>query len=717
MLPPTLVIADQPARSYPGGVVVVRCTDWLGPSRSTLTTESDPRSCAGTVVRESQQSNTIVLDHLFYTEWKNAPSTLVIPLGDIGLHRGFNQYRVLISLLIEGSWDPDVPDSAGSSSQEQFFHKACQLMFWGDKTRPIDSPLGPYHAHLLPRGLNSYRIVGFAIVGKLNFDDLWENYTIYIKGISAAGSTIEFLLDQLYFIPSLPEDTNPWNKWKSRIVSAGDLGLGVYGGHPADGPPNYLGWFEDGTDGGDILGKFTRHPYPLLEPTGYTYNGGGDYQKSDNEYYLRVVGYEVENSSDFSDGQYLSSISPSHKSYCYSACGPYYVPTQIWVQEDFARTIGDWDLTGPDGHFEVDYPWGSTPEGFGWTFEGLAGPYSITGCTSSIPRHGRAGWVEDGEAGMFTKWAQSTGGSRPYLHAILSPTSQRAGILSQNICATGFCRHELVESPTVLPGSDSENGSVVIISTLPIHSPYVEGNIAAPYIIVNLQFKWWEIRLSGNNSVIGTRQDISSWLAPGVTFGFRLEVERYKLRVRIWNASNSEPANWDFDDFRPGLKKLYEPPFYERREYPYQDDLRFIEEGNLFGPLSLRLVFSNADHDFYNNYAVYWNSIQVYHDVMGPNRSSSFSLERPEGNEIGRITIPAGCQHMVYWGKRTWTEPDDVDAQVLDFSMKAWNHPSAGLLQRAEVPWVWFGSILPMPIAAVQWKYPKKQPTKKKFRR
>src|SRR6476659_2141017 len=96
-----LVYSTSNAKKFRGGVIAVRCADYLGAARGTLTTESDPLSAGGLVVRDTQQVDNIITDP-FATTYAAADNTLVLSgLPLVALR----SYEIYISYRIEGEWD------------------------------------------------------------------------------------------------------------------------------------------------------------------------------------------------------------------------------------------------------------------------------------------------------------------------------------------------------------------------------------------------------------------------------------------------------------------------------------------------------------------------------------------------------------------------------------------------------------------------------------
>jgi len=192
---------------------------------------------------------------------------------------------------------------------------------------------------------------------------------------------------------------------------------------------------------------------------------------------------------------------------------------------------------------------------------------------------------------------------------------------------------------------------------------------------------------------------------PGVTtVGFRVEIRRYRVRVRLWDAGSAEPSTWDVDMFR-----TLRDGGGTFNAYPYGDDEGIANlEVDLCTVALLYIARSFIDNTDYAT--ILWDDIVVEHDAGGTNESAHALVERPEGNEIGRIELPAGCQHFVYWGAGDWTALDS-GFPYLSWSAKAWNDAGAAELQRSEAVWWWFRSVHAGGIVSMHWKEGNRKPS------
>lgn len=696
---PELVIANSAYKVYPGGVIALRCSDWLGPARATLSTEADARSVCGTVVRDAQKVTTSIFDtdriDLEPSAYQEADPTLVIDTSLIPeLELSQMNYRALVSILIEGDWDPTNNDTTRGGSQE-LFANACWMGLHGDDGRPADTNPNDCNIYM-PRGLDSYRYTAFVAVLR------WGAPTeIIVKAYSQTGTTIEWLLDQIILLPYLSSGVSgDWTNDDFELVD-GQIGSfeNVYALDPTTVPGSWPEAWVDGADGGDSNSKFTWQPLPYRQQTFLTLDGGGDYQKDDSEYMARVRS-DLNGDGSWSDFEFLRDSEDTLKqdppSHCYGLHGPLYMPAQTWVDEDFARNTGGDHLYGAnDQHFE-DHEWGTTPEGFYWRPDGIFGPTFDAGVGHD---HGGALYCDSLGRGVI---ANRVGDNPVDTGAVLQVTAGiangGAGLNADHVRIVGSFEVENME-PT-LPDSMPFTQQPLWIATF--NRLFVGQGRNGVAILMDMRTGKWLFGMGDvapaylDNPGLDTEGDIlygpttETWWDYDVRIGFRIEVHRFIVRVKLWEYAAGEPGAWTFE----GPMAIRRGVFIDRRDYPYGDDLHYsIEEG--FNPLNihtLNLSQGSANHRFAGSYAVkFYNDLVITYDPEGTNESAWALMEKPEGNEVGRIEMPAGCQHLVYWGKRSWSQWEPaLGSNYIDFSSKVWNDPTAAELQRSEAIWWWF---------------------------
>lgn len=662
---PQLVIADDAYKVYPGGVIVLRAADWLGAARGTLTTEVDALAPTATVVRDSQQVSASIRTAA-NTAFQEADDTFEIAFADLPMQAGI-RYNPYILARIEGDWDVTNSDTLRESTQEKFRY-SCDLRWYGDSQNFLSDTDTSVIA-VRPRNIDQYRVLGFGTFTGIGTVSGGLTEVLHWRAYAQAGTTIEWLISQIYLVPT--------------GTAAGTQSV-----------PGVVGTFSiapltDGADGGDANGKFTWHPIVLDEQTGFVSDdGGGDYQQqadaSSSEYLARVT------VDDF-----FSHDEPS--SACYAVHGPFHVPTQVWATDDFSRSVGDGDFSGADGHF-TGVSWGDTPEGFGWVGGGTSGssefptgPQDGTGPELGF-RVGKAMWV-NGSEGVMDIRGDPAGTS--LLTATMWPidvnaaNQTKARVRADNLIYSGRIRADM--SGAFL--SDATRVAIVDISTGPNNVSWIN----SMNLQVDLKTGDWLVEwLPAGGTTLAGPFSSSWWSVGGDGSRFKVEIRRYLYRVKVWDATLAEPAGWDYEEFRP----LWDGSASDA--YPYGDDLdTSIQEGDAHTPYIRH--FSNGRNSDAKTCQFYFDDFQLEHDAGGAEDSAWASIEQPEGQQRGQIEVPAGSQHLVYWGSRNWTVQDAFLDRYLDFSAKCWNPTTAAELQRSEALWWHFIPAEPFRYIAMNW--------------
>lgn len=621
-----LVVADAPFKTYPGGVIVLKCDEWMAGARGSLTSGSDALACTGTRVRDTQTVTTSIHDDVF-TAYTEAADTLEVPLAGIPFESGMG-YNMYVSYRVPGDWDVTDNDQLLDSTQARF-SGVVALGFHGlanaapDEDDPIISfEFGEFGAR---RGVPYYATEQLG--GDMDFFAPESTDTLIVRAFAQDGSTAEWLLDQIILVPYVTFGSiGGWGPEDFEIVG---------GNFNAD--PSATNDIEDGADGGDDNGKFTWNPNPgeQLAPA--------DYQKkassSGAEYMVRVVeddGLELVNSG-------TSGQAAAHG---YSLHGAHYREAGEYVNDDFSRTISL--STGAN-------LWGDSPQGFGWATS-LGTPLVLLM------------GVDGSEGRMFF----NGGGAGGALQATLGLLNDGTGaqfFLSDQWTFSGKWRIDAASWIDVDTGAS-------------IFQRFVNGNLSFAIRFDPVDKEWDFGYVTGVtfNSLFGP-EDASSWYADGLQVGFRMEMRRHLIRVRVWDATGAEPSAWDYEDFKPVLSGTVQA-------YPYSDDPLVASLGYAENHLNVGAEIISPDDDV----EVAWDDIIVDCTPEGDPDDIGASIEQPEGNEVDSITIPYGAAHFVYWGSRNWT--DDFGGTFnLDFSSKAWSVTGAADLQRAETSFFYFRTI------------------------
>lgn len=619
MAAPELVIADAPYKLYPGGVVVIKCDEWMAGARGSLTSGADALACTGTRVRDTQTVTTSIHDDVF-TAYTEADDTLEIPLAGLPLEFDF-AYNMYVSYRTPGDWDVTDLDQLEFSTQARL-GDVVALGFHGlanaapDENNPIISFEGGEEFGAL-RGVPYYATE--QVGGDMDFFAPETTDTLIVRAFAQDGSTAEWLLDQILLVPYVGFGSiQGWAVEDFKFVG-GDVNASV----------SITNAIEDGADGGDANGKFTWDPNPgdHLAPA--------DYQKkadsSTAEYMVRVVeddGFELVNSTS-------GAQSPAHG---YALHGVHYREEGEYVNDDFSRTLSG--------------SWGNTPEGFAWT-TGMSSPFVAVSVDGSEARMSVTGGTAGGEI------------------------NGTLGVLNSGTGA----QFQLSDQWTFSGKWRIDAGAWIDVSTgASIFQRFLGGNLQFAIRFDPVDKEWDFVYVHGTPTVLHGPVDVSSWYADGLQVGFRMEMRRFVIRVRVWDATGAEPSTWDYEDFKP--VDIGTP-----QTYPYSDDALGATLGYQFNYLNVGADIGSPDDDV----DVAWDDIVVDHTPEGDPGDVGASIEQPEGNEVFSISIPYGAAYLVYWGLRNWTASFGGTFN-LDFSAKAWSATGAADLQRAETSFFWFRS-------------------------
>lgn len=637
-MPPTLVVANAPYRLFHGGVIALRCSDWMAGARGTLSSEVDTRASSGSAVRDSQTVTNSIFSAAT-AAFQEADDTLVIDFSSLPLEPDLT-YAVFVSYLIEGDWDTSNSDTYRSATQARF-NSACTLAWYGDSTFFL-SDTDRAHLKNPVRARPSYTMGSFP--GSVQIGDVVGNETLYWRAYAQSGTTIEWLLDEIVLLPYVVSGVH--NGWAPRD-------FGVVAGSLSDWGTQIV---EDGTDGGDDNGQFTWHAYPENEETEWAGDdGGGDFQRKASyasaEYMIHVL-------PDF-DAIYLVNTEPTPDEeapgHAYSLHGVRYRETQTFTTDDFSRVVGG-------------NSWGATADGYGY------GMHIGTGGAAST----------DGSVGIHTLAGPANAAS---VGSILSGTTTTAKIAAANLTLSG---EVTVTGMTI--GSDPDRRARLKIG---FRRPTDTGADMLWHIYIDLLDESWTLARTGNTS-FSSPVDISGWYAQDSPIGFKVEILRYLMRAKVWDATGAEPGAWDVEEFRPMFSGLPTGTWYD---YPYVSAPTLLHS-NAGALLSPGVVSDNRDIG--SSWSTHWDNFSVDYDPYGTAADMSAAIEQPhEGSKIGEIVVPYGSDYFVYWGSRDWTDFDSfLDGPYLDFSGRVWNDTGAAELQRAEAPFWYFRAmrdvIIPM---------------------
>lgn len=631
-----LVVAGSPYTVYPGGVIALRATDWMGAARGTLSSETDSRAVTGECVRDTQTTATSLFGDPAGA-YAAVDDTLTIDLSTIPEIEEDMEYAIFLSYLIEGDWDTSTVNTLRESTQDMFRY-ACNIAYSVDAGSRIDID---YRA----RRREHYIVAQFGS-GFTTSSPVTEE--LHVRAYAQSGTTVETLLDQITLLPYVTSGGTFNGEWQAGDFAA----VGARAGQ---------GVVVDGPDGGDSNGKFTwsgvTHETSTHMDLGFG-DGGGDYQQSPlDEYVVEIdpsFGYPLEN----------TVTSTEAGAHAYSVSGSNYRADEQVLTDTFTR------VAGPDS-------WGRTPQGYVWTTRG-SGP-----TTWSTTANGTQGTMtRDANTGVLS---QETGLSSSLGARIQSPSFDLAGVFS---CS----------SPTY-SGSGTQRAHIrICISTVLADRSWVLhlNTLTLVWALYLGNSRSYDLAIGGGtfDHKFSSDVDISSWFAFGDPVGFRFEKKRYAIRARLWDASGAEPSTWDVDTFVP-FDTAVSGALSGVQDYPYSDSEAFAHQTALLGACfpSVQMGWAAT-----SSYSSLWDDITVDIDPYGSSDDMAATMENAQDVEVGNITVPYGAWQFIHWGSGDFTEISGTP--FLQFRSKAINESGAAELQRAEALFWYFrsihGNLIPM---------------------
>lgn len=615
---PELVIANSAVRSYPGGIKAVRAVDWLGGARGTLSSESNANASTGQVVRDQQQF-TLSATNWADSDYAAADDTLSIAVSDIGLEDG-RDYQVWVTYYLDGEWDVTNSTRLRQSTIMKMGNFAIIGMEQSSDGAPsfVNNLIG-HTPH-------------FSVAQLYTFLTADTAATLTLKAWSLTGSTFEVLIDQIVFLP----DSKPGGTTQDVQRGIGGVNVG-----------QFTTAITDGADGGDANGKFTVQRIGTTLD-GYSSSTAWDYQHFDDpadaEYFLQIV--EADALQLHNDAG--AAATAAHYSL---HAARYKHPTYVDDFDNRTTTPGLGDM-------------GIDQNGFGYR---VAGTGTLGTDSDAYVDSGNAYLqiLQDGFGttlgSVWVEWGDDTGGG-----AGPGPNQQGARITEN---AFG-----------IFSGVLAHTGGSLSDANWNIN--FGDGTISYWLKFDPDSASWglYDQTPGPTYTQVGSTQDISGWYAAGELFGFKIELKRYVIRARVWDASSTEPSTWDVEAFRRSRVGS------TNYAYSYSDvfaraQAAYFTQGGLGIEIRSDGFGGNTLPYEVTIYQLGWEQ-----DPYGDPDDIQVQIEHPEGSVVGNQVVPYGCPYFVYWGSRIWTGA----TTKLDFSTRAMNVSTAAELQRAETVFHYF---------------------------
>lgn len=601
-----------------GGAFAICAADNLASARGTLTTESDPSSVAGVVVRDTQQVNSILANS--NTAYQAADDT--IDLSGIPLVNN-REYHIWATFKTEGYTDLTDGALLRVHFNENWIAAGISGSHFNVETSNVRfaavQPPMPF-----------YRAINY---GSLVYQ---TGNSPKIRFAAESGTSIEFLIDQIFLFPVI-------NNKSSNFPHAANTTLGL----DAD--------TQDGLDGGDDNSKFT---WFVNEPVD-SWSSRGDYQRyadgDDAEYFSQVT---VPDGLTFWFSPFGTEDGKAHM---YSLHTALHRGERVWTDDTFTNR----NTSG------TDQDMGITPEGFG---------YSIGSSSSATPNKA----FVNGAGSAFMQIRHHLGTLNIDMG---SPSVGSSAIQNQGM---KFQLYDQWSWDVIFQWVQGTPGLYFdpMLGFFQL-SPLFQSPVLSPYVEFIFGEGVWR---AGNPGISGSGSDhdISGWFDVGAMVGVRMEQKRHLFRMKVWDASGSEPSTWDEEFYL--YDALHADP------YPYSDIESRSSSMMAAACLDLQANLVLTDNDYLvgadDPLNIRFDKWTVEHNPYGDSASMYVRTERPVGTVLDDVEIPFGSSYFVYWGQRDWTDDDGTGDNYLEFSTKVWNDPSAAEIQRAEVDDYYFYYLL-----------------------
>jgi hypothetical protein len=533
-------------------------------------------------------------------------------------------YIVSVSLRVEGEWNINSGDLGTKLCYNWELNDVCGIGchgFFGYETEadaiPVDGAI--------PRSLAHYIYAEYLWLENASSSD-----TFHIRAFAQNDTTVEWLLDQVVF---LPQDDWYWTEWQNNDWER------IWGTDSTNASE------VDGGDGGDDGGVLTRSFYSPHDPWDPG-PGLGDYQRKadgdDAEYAQQVT---------TADARVLVNTLPTPDeesgARVYGLHGVRFRASEVTLQDDFSRSIS--------GSYPGDL--GITSEGFGYKVSG-----TLYGACPTCP----IAYVDG--SGVLKMISYSGAGGTTAVQSTPDTTNRGASIaVLDEFIVSGKVRLDIDTYPdwrsSPFLGGLAQNSVSVWL-------PLAGGSHRLYFSLRDME--WWVERKvgAGSPTVVHGPIDASGWYEDGDWIGWKMEVRRYQFRVKLWDASGSEPGTWDYDTLETTL------PF----------------PGSTASSPILRMDLANYGPAAGSDLETQWDDLVIERDSYGETPTEGYvRLERPHGTTFGEIEIPYGAAYFVYWGAGDFT--DFSTTYRLAYSYKQWNPTTAPEMQRMSTSFFYFRSI------------------------
>lgn len=675
----TLTLIDPSSAAvvnHPSGVISVRCADYVGGARGSLSTTSDALAAAGTAVVDEQALSlpTTTAGFTASSRWSAASNSVVIPLGDLN-READTWYLPWLSLRMEGS--PPSNGMMGASWLSYSVQSAPTIgVAFGIGTSMYQS-IDWLPGHRVPH----YTLLDFRNQFVADSETDAEDFVIRAWGVT--GGDVAIYLETVYFIPTADDGFDPVYAHVQQFPTSHILQFGTNGTIEYDID-------NDPSDLPDGFGKFSTLKWDgPWSPGSVSWGAIVEFQEANNE-------RSTSDMISFGDLDDPSFYPSPLRGRLVIPVGHGYVPAVTLLTDDMSSTqnvhgtygahyvskVGDYTRElglGAHGHVQGFYdPPANTRRGtflegdgvattyFGNTVGGGASGHEIPGNTAL----GWYGWIAYGgsenEGGSAA--SESTTDPRlrermfaPHLESVILQCRCSLDTVGNGGQLVGLRYGGIGEGLAGAHIRFTEGGDVEL--SLDHRQNYSAGSLeffefAAPVAVGTYAANdWW-------------------WV--------KVEKRGYWWRARAWADGDTEPTTWDVEG---GIQLSKYSTGVEFIDYPWDVNWAgdVTNDSFAFDPRGGTTTGVEGAHDNAHPYCmIYWESDQprakIFTDDFSidwdPDGSSPddihMQVEKYDGSvDYGSITIPYGAHRLV----ETDEDVYNFDADTHGYNVRLWKEP------------------------------------------
>ncbi len=672
----------SPVRTYKSGVKVIRLHEFLGPARGTLSTESDPLSLCGTVIRDTQtvsyagtRPNKTILSNIF-TE---GDPTIVMSESDLGLRDAFI-YAAFLSCRCEGdtilieknsthNWlevgakDAAVVAAILDSDGDQLFETSTRT---AHAPRPETNPF--------------YKLIWMG-TGIFNAGLFTEGGTYFsLKAASGAGGAFEWLLDCLYLVPIAAwEPDGPYEDDMFRIIMPTSEFEPVY---------DLTSDTYDNSGDDSIVDWLGQYSVMYNAPDGFSCGIGpvfADYQEGDDENTTGDV------SGVSGPARWLADPSSTIT----IATGSHFVPDHNIDSDSFNRTVSP-AISQNVGTSDNDRVWMI----FADDPSEASGPNNGFGCDGSHLIFGDSKFND-----LFPEFFPTVGNESERGDAMMlalgshnqvvgaSPTDEGHHVLSDLTHATMQVKvstnHILCAGFQMFLGFISSGTGNIMAVVADIPSQYAFGARGTAPLNAGLIFfpnhecdrGEFSGPISGTltQTYVDGPTEINSAYVAGEWINLKIEMQWYTFRAKAWMDGDSEP-DWMFEGEIPSEQQDTNE---QNILYPWDDpdDGTFGASRRSLNSVPYPLLgvrYFRAREDTTGNSTQFsvnpirvtttsWDDFVIDHESHGATPSDvHFKMEKYDENiDYGEVVIGPENQRMVIATPARYTFNGDEDGVIM----------------------------------------------------